>query len=81
MSPEDILHWLHGRIMDQMQAERADARATERRAVVAYLHAEANRAMASLEPADRIAFARVYSALHRYADAIERGEHLTSTQE
>ena len=81
MSPEDILHWLHGRIMDQMQAERADARATERRAIAAYLRAEANRRVEALERADRRLFVMAYASCHRWADAIERGEHLTSTQE
>lgn len=44
--------------------------AVGRAQAAAWLRAEANRVMASLEPADRPGYARVYSALHRSSDAI-----------
>lgn len=48
--------------------------AAERAAVVAWLRAEANRAM--LDPStDRAVYARTYSALHRHANTIEHGDH------
>ena len=79
MTPDEILHWLYARIMDQMHAERDEARAAERCAVAAWLRADANRVMGTLDPDDRSGYARVYSALHLRADAIERGDHLTPT--
>lgn len=68
MKPEDILHWLHSRIMDQMQAECADASATERRAVAAWLR-EVAATMG--HNGDRCA-----GCVEGIADAIERGEHI-----
>lgn len=57
----------------------ADAIAAERAAIAAWLRADANRVMGTLDPDDRSGYARVYSALHLRADAIERGDHLTPT--
>lgn len=54
-------------------ANAEDAKA-ERAAVVAWLRKSANDTM--LDPmTDRQVYARTYSALHRHADMIERGEH------
>ena len=81
MTPEEILHWLHARIMDQMHAERDEARAAERAAIAAYLRTEANRRVETLERADRRRFVMAYASIHRWADAIERGEHLATPKE
>ena len=58
-----------------LEAEVIEARAAERCAVAAWLRADANRVMGTLDPDDRSGYARVYSALHLRADAIADGEH------
>jgi hypothetical protein len=64
VTPEEVLHWLHARIMEQMRVEADEARATERRAVVAWLRKQGMAPYAQ-------------SNLDYAATMIERGEHLT----